>query len=153
MPSHYDGSPSEVRALSAFIALMRSADALSSHVHRRLAGRGLTPSQFGVLEALLHRGELCQGELAAKLLRACGSITAVVGGLEKRGLVSRVRGKEDGRFVRVALTPAGRRLIAELFPAHARELTERLGALSAAEQDELRRLCRKLGLAVAREGL
>lgn len=149
MPSHYRGTESEVRALSAFITLMRAADAFSGHLHRLLSGVSLTPSQFGVLEALLHRGELWQGDLAAKLLRSCGSITSVVAGLERRRLVRRARSKEDGRFVRVSLTSTGRRLIEGLFPAHAGELTRQMSALSPREQGELRRLCRKLGLAVA----
>lgn len=151
MPSHHKGGQAEVRALSAFITLMRAADAFSGHLHRRLAGKGLSVSQFGVLEALMHLGELCQGELAAKLLRSCGSITSVVEGLEKRGLVARTRAKEDSRFVRVSLTGSGRRLIAGIFPGHARQITRRFGALTVGEQEELRRLCRKLGLAVKRE--
>lgn len=152
MASHYAGSEREVRALSAFINLMRAADTVASHAHRRLARRRLTTSQFGVLEALLHRGPLHQGDLAGKLLRSGGSVTAVVAGLERRGLVRRERAAEDGRFVRVALTPEGRRLIAGIFPAHAREVAERFAALTTAEQEELRRLCRKLGTAVAAAG-
>ena len=149
MASHYQGSKSEVRALSAFINLMRASDAFSSLLHRRLAGRRLTVSQFGVLEALLHRGEMFQGDLAVKLLRSCGSITAVVAGLEKRRLVKRERAKEDSRFVRVNLTGAGRTLIEKIFPSHAKELARQIAkGLTAAEQDELRRLCRKLGTAV-----
>src|SRR5207237_953484 len=109
----------------------------------------LTPSQFGVLEALLHLGSLCQGELAQKLLRCCGSVTAVVEGLERRGLVERKREARDKRFVRVALTSKGRRRIGGILPAHARTVAEQFGALTDREQEELRRLCRKLGKSVA----
>jgi MarR family transcriptional regulator, 2-MHQ and catechol-resistance regulon repressor len=150
MPSHYDGTEGEVRALSAYINLMRAADAFSGQLHRMLGDKGLTPSQFGVLEVLLHKGDLWQGELAEKLLRSCGSITSVVAGLEERKLVTRTRSKDDSRYVRVALTGAGRKLIRAVFPAHARELTKDLSILTADEQEELRRLCRKLGTAVRR---
>ena len=148
MPTKYRGNEQEVRALSALITLLRAAEAFTSCLHRELAGRRLTLSQFGVLEALLHLGPLCQGELAAKLLRSCASMTAVVEGLEKRRLVVRQRTEEDKRFVRVALTGAGRRLIGDLFPGHARTVTRLFRILSAKEQEELRRLCRKLGTAL-----
>jgi MarR family 2-MHQ and catechol resistance regulon transcriptional repressor len=148
MPTRYRGSDGEVRALNAFITLVRASEAVSVALHRRLAGKRLTSSQFGVLEALFHLGPLCQGDLASKLLRSGASTTSVVEGLEKRGFVVRQRTEEDKRFVRVALTGKGRRLIQEIFPDHAATVARLLGALDAKEQDELRRLCRKLGRAV-----
>jgi MarR family 2-MHQ and catechol resistance regulon transcriptional repressor len=150
MPSRYPGTKEEVRALSALINLMRAADAFSGSLQREMAAKRLSGSQFGVLEALLHRGPLFQGDLAGKLLRSCGSITAVVEGLEKRGLVERRRDATDKRFVQVSLTGKGKTLIAGLFPAHARTVADQFSALSPAEQDQLRALCRKLGTSVAK---
>ncbi len=109
----------------------------------------LTGSQFGILEALLHLGPICQGELAGKLLRSGGSITSVVAGLERRGLVERRRDGSDKRFVSVRLTEKGAKLIGGIFPEHAKTVARQFRALTAPEQDELRRLCRKLGKAVA----
>jgi MarR family 2-MHQ and catechol resistance regulon transcriptional repressor len=146
MPTRYDGDEREVRALNAFITLMRASEAVASSVNEGLAARRLTPSQFGVLEALLHLGPLCQGELAGKLLRSGASVTSVVEGLERRGLLVRQRTEEDKRFVRVALTGKGRKLVEELFPGHAKAVAGRFAVLRPAEQDELRRLCRKLGV-------
>jgi MarR family transcriptional regulator, 2-MHQ and catechol-resistance regulon repressor len=146
MPTRYRGGENEVRALNAYITLVRASEAMVGALHRDLAGKRLTSSQFGVLEALLHLGPLCQGELAAKLLRSGASTTSVVEGLEKRGLVVRQRTEEDKRFVRVALTGKGRRLIEEIFPGHASAVARRFGVLTGEEQDELRRLCRTLGL-------
>jgi MarR family 2-MHQ and catechol resistance regulon transcriptional repressor len=138
-----------VRALNAFITLVRASEAVSAALHRDLVARRLTTSQFGVLEVLLHLRPLCQGEVAAKLLRSGASTTSVVEGLEKRGLVVRQRTEEDKRFVRVALTGKGRRLIEEIFPGHAKTVARLFSALGGDEQDELRRLCRKLGTAAA----
>lgn len=148
MGTHFRGSEAEERALCALINLMRAADALSASLHRELSGEEMTPSQFGILEALLHRGELCQGDLAGKVLRSCGSVTAVVDGLERRGLVERRRAPEDKRFVRVALTAKGRKAIAALFPRHVKLVARQFGALTEKEQEQLRALCRKLGKAV-----
>lgn len=137
-----------MRALNAFITLVRASEAMSNALHRRLADKRLTSSQFGALEALFHLGPLCQGDLACKLLRSGASTTSVVEGLEKRGLVVRQRTEEDKRFVRVALTGKGRRLIREIFPEHAATVARLLAVLEAEEQEELRRLCRKLGRGV-----
>jgi MarR family transcriptional regulator, 2-MHQ and catechol-resistance regulon repressor len=149
MPTRHRGTEKEVRALNALISLVRCSEAVGMALHRHLAGKQLTSSQFGVLEALFHLGPLCQGDLATKLLRTGGSTTSVVEGLEKRGLLVRQRTEEDKRFVRVALTGKGRRLIEEIFPAHAEGVARVFSALTAGEQDELRRLCRKLGTAAA----
>ena len=137
-----------MRALNAFITLARASEAVAARLQRDLAGKRLTTSQFGVIEALLHLGPLCQGELAGKLLRSGASMTSVVEGLEKRGLVVRQRTEEDKRFVRVALTGKGRRLIQEIFPAHAETVTRLFSLLTEEEQEQLRRLCRKLGIGV-----
>jgi MarR family 2-MHQ and catechol resistance regulon transcriptional repressor len=150
MGTKYRGSQDEVRALSALINLMRAADALAASLQREVAGEGLTGSQFGILEALLHLGPTCQGELAGKLLRSGGSVTSVVDGLEKKGLVERRRDGSDKRFVTVRLTAKGSKLIGGLFPAHAKVVARQFSALSAPEQDELRRLCREVGKAVER---
>jgi MarR family 2-MHQ and catechol resistance regulon transcriptional repressor len=149
MPTRYRGSEPEVRALNAFITLVRAAEAVTVALHRNLASQRLTSSQFGVLEALFHLGPLCQGELAVKLLRSGASVTSVVEGLEKRGLVVRQRTEEDKRFVRVALTGKGRKLIEEIFPPHARTAARLFGVLTGDEQEQLRRLCRTLGTAAA----
>jgi MarR family transcriptional regulator, 2-MHQ and catechol-resistance regulon repressor len=149
MPTRYHGSDAQVRALNAFITLVRAAEAVGVTLHRDLASKRLTSSQFGVIEALFHLGPLCQGELAAKLLRSGASVTSVVEGLERRGLVVRQRTEEDKRFVRVALTGKGRKLIQEIFPAHAETVTRLFRVLTDEEQDQLRQLCRKLGTAVA----
>ena len=90
MPTRYRGSEHQVRALNAFITLVRAAEAVSVALHRELAGRRLTSSQFGVIEALFHLGPLCQGDLATKLLRSGGCVTSVVEGLEgERGAPAR----------------------------------------------------------------
>jgi MarR family 2-MHQ and catechol resistance regulon transcriptional repressor len=41
--------------------------------------------------------------------------------------------------------PAGRTLIEEMFPRHVAAVVARFGVLTAVEQEELGRLCRKLG--------
>jgi MarR family 2-MHQ and catechol resistance regulon transcriptional repressor len=149
MPTHHAGTEQEKRALNAFITLMRAADSLTARLSEGLTAHELTASQFGLLETLLHLGPLCQKELARKLLVSGGNVTVVVDNLEKRGLVTRERSTVDRRLVTVALTPAGRKLIAAVFPRRMATIVDQFGILRAAEQETLRRLCRTLGTQAA----
>ncbi len=149
MPTHYQGAPEEVRAFDALVKLTRAANAVNGRLDSLFAEANLSTSQFGVLEALLHLGPLCQKDLAAKLLKSDGNLTMVVGNLEKRGLVSRKRDAADKRLLVVQLTVAGRKLIRGLFPRHAANVAKAFSGLTAAEQETLGKLAKKLGLAQA----
>lgn len=145
MPSHHRGNDAEVRALDTYVKLVRAAESVTARVSPGVEAAGLTMSQFGALEALLHLGPLYQRQLGEKLLKSGGNITMVVDNLEKRGLVRRERGREDRRFISVHLTGEGERLIRGFFPTHAAAITREMSVLTPAEQAELGRLCRKLG--------
>jgi len=134
-----------VDALNAYIKLVRAAESVSARAHAILP-KTLTLSQFSVLETLLHRGPLHQGELAGKLLRSGGNLTLIVSNLEKMGFVTRVRNPDDRRYITVSLTEKGRTFISELFPRVAASITRELGALSTAEQFTLGWLCKKAGI-------
>ena len=146
MRKHYIGSKEEVRALGVYVKLMRAAESLTARVHRHLAGERLTVSQFGALEALYHLGPLHQHEIGQKILKSSGNITTVIDNLEKRGLVTRMRDTNDRRCVQVRLTEEGDELIDRIFPAHAEMITREMGRLRPVEQEELGRLCRRIGL-------
>lgn len=147
MPTRYRGTPSERRALNALIALSRCAASVSRDLAPSIRDAGLSESQFGVLEAILHLGPLAPCDLGEKLLTSRPNITAVVDDLEGKGLVRRERSREDRRSLTVHLTAAGERLIGSEMPRHVSAIARRLGALGAAEQEELARLCKKLGRA------
>ncbi|MCO4771386.1 MAG: MarR family transcriptional regulator [Deltaproteobacteria bacterium] len=151
MGTHYDGAERETRSLDTYIKLMRCVATLGGGLHRSLAGRGLTPSQFGVLESLMHLGPMCQKAVGQKLLLSGGNVTTVVKNLEKRGLISRTPRKEDRRFMTVALTDEGRTLIEEIFPAHAADIADLMEHLEPTEQEALGALCRKLGTGIAQQ--
>jgi MarR family transcriptional regulator, 2-MHQ and catechol-resistance regulon repressor len=145
MATRYRGTPQEVLALDGFIKLMRATDSINAHLSRHVEAAGLTMGQFGVLEALLHLGPMKQCDLGAKLLRSGSNVTVVLDHLQGRGLIRRTRRQDDRRAVEVSLTPDGRRLIAGLFPTHARRITRLFGALSSRDQQRLGALCKTLG--------
>jgi len=146
MGTKYKGSDQEVRALDSYIKLVRATEAVNARTSQHFTAAGLTVSQFGVLEALYHGGPLCQRDLAKKILKSTGNITMVIDNLEKRQLVQRERDAEDRRFITIKLTGSGRDLIASIFPRQVAAILAEMESLTAAEQEELGRLCRKLGL-------
>jgi MarR family 2-MHQ and catechol resistance regulon transcriptional repressor len=149
MPTKYQGTQEETRALNAYIKLQRAAETTLAHTTAHLGDYGLSTSQFAVLEALFHLGTLSQRELADKLLKSTGNISIVLKNLEKRHLIERHRDPDDNRYMQVSITHRGRKLIGGMFDAHVAGIVAEMGVLSATEQEELSRLCRKLGL---REG-
>ena len=144
MGTNYQGTKAEVDALNAYIKLMRAAESVTARAHTVLP-KDITLSQFGVLETLLHRGPLCQSELAGKLLKSGGNLTFIVDNLEKLGLVVRERNQEDRRFITVSLTEKGHAFISDLFPKVAVSIAREFAALSSAEQFTLGWLCKKVG--------
>ena len=145
MGTRYLGTTEEVTALNAYIKLVRATESLSHRLHRHLESSKLTVTQFGVLEALFHLGAMHQRDLAEKLLKSGGNITLVIDNLEKRQLVKRDREVGDRRCISVSLTPTGKQLISDLFPAHVDAIAQQMKILSLEEQSELGRLCKKLG--------
>jgi MarR family 2-MHQ and catechol resistance regulon transcriptional repressor len=143
--THFKGDCETTRALNAFINLARASNAVAMRLSAGLERQGITTSQFGVLEALLHLGPMCQRALGEKLLRSGGNITMVIDNLEKHGLVRRERQEDDRRMIVIHLSPKGRKLIERVFPQHAKEIVREMSNLTPNEQKDLRRLCRKLG--------
>jgi MarR family 2-MHQ and catechol resistance regulon transcriptional repressor len=146
MGTHFIGPANQRAALDAYIKLVRASASVTARVHVHLKAWKLTIGQLGVLDALYHLGPLSQGELAKKHLMSNANITMVVDNLEKRGLVRRERQTDDRRFVKVHLTDEGLRIFREVFLPHVATIEREMSALTRAEQEELGRLCRKLGL-------
>ena len=147
MGSHYQGSTSEIQALNAYIKLSRAAESTENSINQHLRDYDLTASQFGVLEALFHLGQMQTGQLGEKILKSSGNMTLVIDNLEKRDLVRRQRLENDRRCVVVHLTKQGRSLVKKILPEHVQRVVIAFGALTPAEQAQLGALCRKLGLA------
>lgn len=146
MGSHYKGSTEEVRSLDTYLKLVRAADSINSKTNLFLSKLNLSESQFLILDALYHLGDLAQKDLAKKLLKSGGNITMVVDNLEARGLVNRIRGKEDRRVFHVHLTTKGEKEIKNVLPDFVTLITNEMKVLDAVEKKELQRICKKLGI-------
>jgi MarR family 2-MHQ and catechol resistance regulon transcriptional repressor len=146
MSNHHRATAEALRAVDAYVKLMRAAEFLTRRIYPQLATEGLTWSQFEVLEALNQFGPICQSTIAEKILKSSANVTTVIDNLEKQQLVRRERSAEDRRFITVHLTDKGRRLRSGLCPRYTAAIVEEMKTLTESEQEELSRLCRKLEL-------
>jgi MarR family transcriptional regulator, 2-MHQ and catechol-resistance regulon repressor len=134
----------QAATLQLVIALGRAVQAIERGVRPHLASHGLGMTEFAVLEVLYHKGPLPLSEIRDRILVTGASTTYVVNKLEQRGLMRRRGSDEDKRVVFGEITPAGRKLIAGIFPAHVDQLRQLLAGLSPSEKRTAGQLMRKL---------
>lgn len=143
--------PDTAIAVGTYVKLLRATRAVQAQVEPRLVAEGLTMTQLGVLEAILHKGPLTHRELGRKVLTSAANMTDVVNKLAARGLVARLRCPADHRLVHVMLTACGQALIERVFPLHAGDIARAMAGLSPAELLGLGTELRRLGMAAAQQ--
>ncbi len=137
---------SSAAALRLWVIMSRAHAAIAAHATADVARHGLTLAEFGILEALYHRGSMLLGEVQRRILVSSGGITFLVDRLAAKGLVERRTCPEDRRARYAALTPQGTELVARIFPEHAAVLTKVMEGLSLDDQTVAADLLRALGL-------
>jgi MarR family 2-MHQ and catechol resistance regulon transcriptional repressor len=121
------------------------------HAITRFAGAqieeegGVGASDFRVLEVLLHKGPMPVNAMGPKVNLTPGSISVAVDRLHRKELVSRIECPEDRRVRTVALTPKGKRLIADLFRDHTLIMKAIFSELSPGELRTLEAALKKIG--------
>lgn len=134
MNSTSEYSEADKTNLKVVIALLRGAKALEAALTPMFTERGITFAQFGVLEFLYHKGPARISTIIEKTLSSGGCMTVVIRNLEKLGLALREQDSGDARASLIALTPRGRALMRELFPAHLKTLKVFMSGLTDAEK-------------------
>lgn len=142
-----DRSPAQARALKLYVVVSRAVNAVNRRVAAEIRAHELTETEFGILEALYHKGPMLLGEVQRKILLSSGGVTYTVDRLAEKGLVERRECASDRRARYAALTPKGEALIASIFPSHAALIERLMSPLTAREQDELIARMRRLGFA------
>lgn len=96
----------ELKTARALQVLARSLGRLGRE--RARAGE-ITPQQAEALQLIADRGAISTSSLADVLGIDPSTASRNLGGLERRGLIVRRRGADDGRQTDVRLTPRGKR--------------------------------------------
>jgi DNA-binding MarR family transcriptional regulator len=118
---------------------LRLAIARTARRLRQEAGAELSPSKTAALSTIDRHGPLTPSELAARERIQRPTVTRLVAGLEEDGLVQRTRDPQDRRSSLVALSPAGRELLARGRTRKDAYLARRLRELDADERATLQR--------------
>ncbi len=136
---------SQTSGVHLWLLLWKAGKAVGAHARQSVESTGLGLSDFGVLEALFHKGPLPVNTLGKKVLLSSGSMTAAVDRLERSGLVERGSDAKDRRARIVHLTREGRSLIRKLFAKHECDMERVFSRLGKQERNTLGALLRKLG--------
>ena len=105
---------------------------------------GLTASQYGVLECLYMKGDMCINELIKRLISTSGTMTVIVRNLEKMEYVSRVNDCNDKRVFKICLTEKGRDMVELILPMRKKQVEEFADVLTSEEKKELLNIFYKL---------
>jgi DNA-binding MarR family transcriptional regulator len=125
-------------------AAVETADRLHGaaiHILRRLRGEdaasGLSGPQLSALSVIVFGGPITVGELARAEQVRPPTISRLVKGLERAGLVARQRDADDGRVQRLSATDRGRRLLHEGRTRRVEHLARQIRELPAARRAAL----------------
>lgn len=119
-------------------------------IRGRLHGAGgeacpLSPLQIATLSCVRESASpLLMKELAARLHVTPPSATPVIESLVASGSLRRLTDRRDRRAVRLALTPAGRRLLASARRAHLEKMRAIISVLSPSDRAALTEILERL---------
>jgi DNA-binding MarR family transcriptional regulator len=134
--------------MAVFGRLLDAAErVMRDHMNPLFAEAGLQPGEFDVLATLRRSGApymLSPTRLYEAAMISSGGMTNRLDRLERAGLVERRPDPNDRRGKLIALTNAGKRVIDETVGRHVANEERMLSVLTAAEQEKLNTLLRKL---------
>lgn len=139
------GSAPEQVGLSFLTLAYSLREQVDQHM---LATAGLSLSRTKVLQALAGCGALHQAQLAASLGQAPRSVTQIVEGLERLGMVARTGDPGDRRRKSVSITDIGRTALRAAEEAGTHVLRQRFGRLEPQQLATLDTLLAHLDIAL-----
>jgi MarR family 2-MHQ and catechol resistance regulon transcriptional repressor len=125
-----------------WLVMMKAMRALTRYAAAGIDETGLGLSDFGVLEALLHKGPLPVNTIGPIVDLTPGSISIAVDRLFVKGLVSRVESGEDRR---VRIVARGKDLIVSAFRKHSGQMKRVFSELRPEELRGLETALKKVG--------
>ncbi|NNM84580.1 MAG: winged helix-turn-helix transcriptional regulator [Phycisphaerales bacterium] len=133
-------------AIECYLVLLHLVNGWVQTVERSFARKGISRGKFSVLATLWWREN--KGIRPSQLADMCGvtraTMTGLLIGLQRSGLVRRVRSREDRRVHTIELTPRGLQLVKTILPGYYRLVASLTQALGADKKRTLAKLARDL---------
>ena len=121
------------------LAILRAARRLEAEGDRLFLAHRLTVPQFNVLNLLQHYQPMPQSELVQQLVVGKASVSSVLAGLQKRGLVIQTLDPKDRRAKILLLSPQGAELWKKASRVYLDGLRKRFPGMDAAVVQALER--------------
>ena len=125
------------------IIFQKAVKSINNKIGKDFRKKGITVSQFSVLDVLYTKGEMRVCELIEKALSTSGNITVVIKNMEQKGWLYKKTCPTDKRAFLVGLTDEGKKLFETLLPEHRNEIKNTYSILSSEEKQELIKILRK----------
>ena len=139
----------EASAVETCLTLLRISGDVEQAYGAHFARHGLSQARFIVLMQLQREEEgLRPAELAERTGVTRATMTGLLDGLEKEGLILRRAHAGDGRMSVVRLAAKGRQRLEGLLPDHYRRTTALMSGLSAEERQQLKALLSKVAAGI-----
>ena len=138
----------EPAATAALLTLFLVSRDLYAATERFFGAFGISDGKWSLLMLLAASSakRMRPSELAAKLAVTRATITGLLKGLERDGLVSRAHDARDGRVDAVRITRSGTALLRKMIPLLAQRHAAATAALSTAECTTLISLLQKISV-------
>ncbi|MFP4286138.1 MAG: MarR family winged helix-turn-helix transcriptional regulator [Candidatus Izemoplasmataceae bacterium] len=134
-----------MESLKTITILFRAQKSLENLIKNDIKKYGLNPTEFGVLEAIYHKGPLSIKEITKKVLIANSSMSYVIETLLKKAYISKTATKKDKRKFIIDLMPLGKKLMDEVYPKHQNKLRSILNSLTLDEEESLQAYLKVIG--------
>lgn len=137
-------------AIEAHLTLLRVAGDVLNAFEMHFARHHISQGRFGVLIILkISPGrQLHAAGLAEKIGVSRATMTGLLDGLERDGLIARLGEQADRRKTIIKLTLSGRRYLERILPDHFRRVAKLMAEIGENDRKMLVRLLRKVALGI-----
>jgi DNA-binding MarR family transcriptional regulator len=141
----------DISAVSAFLHLLRVATDLSIALDACLSRHGLLQGRWWVLILLMREQNLTStpSSLANKAGVTRATMTGLIDGLQRDGLVERVLDSSDRRSVSIRLTSAGQIKLDQVMPDYYARLRECMADLDESSRAQLHEILQQISAGIS----
>lgn len=136
----------DIASIETYLSFARVASEFFAYQQAFLARYELSEGKLVVLQLLRQtpQSRLTPSALAEAAQVTRGTMTGLLAGLERSGLVKRTQHPEDGRMFRIELTEQALELFERILPERISRIMQFMSSLTEDEQHQLRALLEKV---------
>lgn len=136
----------DIAAVETLLLFFRTSSNVFRVVHEHMARFGISQGKFSLLLLLYRNMErgLLPSELADSIGVTRATVTGLLDGLERDGLVERVKHPKDRRMHIIKLTNKGLHILKKLLPDHFVLTSKLMNTLSTHEKEQFITLLQKI---------